>query len=214
MEIFYIDSSAEPIDRYIKDNHRNRKEIKGDREPSTVSVRGKETESLKKVSLVGAFRTERYGMLRFALRLVLTCAAVAGGIALSGFSPGKPFPLWMWLPAAMCCYTSLRCREMRKCREKNAALAFSFLLILTQLVGRQFDFQAPDGTLSFGEQVKVLYCALCACGLSPALGWPATLLIKKMIGITEAPSSVPTENRKFGVGSVALLMLMWLNYME
>ena len=150
--------------------------------------------------------------LCFTLLLMLSCAAVAGGIYLAGFSAGNPFTLWMWLAVAICFYFSWRFRTMRYCPEKFAGLVFGFLLILAQLIGRQFDLHSADGVPFSGGPVRWICCQLCACGLAPALGWPAAGLMKQICRTPRNDPSCPYRSGWAFAGYLAILMLFWLPY--
>ncbi len=155
---------------------------------------------------------ERCPALRFALTLVLSCAAVAGGIFLAGLSPDSLFPLWMWPAAALCFYGSWRFLAMRACPEKFAGLVFSFLLILAQLIGRQYDLSSEGGFPSSGGPVRWLCCQLCACALSPALGWPAAWLMKRIGRTLPDSSDCPFRSGRAFAGYLAVLMILWLPF--
>ena len=148
--------------------------------------------------------------VRFALLLIPTFAALWGGVRLAGFSPESVFPLWLLPLGLLCGCAAERFWILKNGREKWAGLIFSFLLLLTQLVGRQFDFPAPGGILTFGEPIRWLYCLLCAAGLSPVIGWPVTLLLQRISRAARLSSPVPMGNGRFFSVCLMVLMLLWL----
>ena len=155
-------------------------------------------------------RVWRLRPLRLALLLIISCAAVWGGNRLAGFSPSVSFPFWILPVGLLCGFVSERFWMLDSCREKWAGMIFGFLLLMTQLIGRQFDFPAFDGALSSGSPILWLYCFLCACALSPVPGFLAAVVLKRMGRASAKASPQPAHNGRFFVICLAVLFLLWL----
>ena len=156
-----------------------------------------------------AHRAWQLRPVRFALLLIPVFAALWGGIRLAGFTENG-FPLWILPLGLLCGYACERFSALKSSREKRAGLIFSFVLLLTQLIGRQFDFPAEGGILSSGEPIRWLYGLLCALGLSPVIGWPVAMLLKLITGTAQTSSPGPKRNGRFFAVCLGVLMLLWL----
>lgn len=160
------------------------------------------------------FRAKCSKQLDFVLPLIISCMTAASWQITLGPESDHSIPIWIWplalLLAAICFHSSRKFIEMKDCPEKRAGWIFSFLLILFQLIGRQFDFPALNDTLSSGGPVRWLRCVLCACGFSFALGWPAAALMKRIDRNESVCLPPPLRNGRFFAGCLLLLMLLWL----